>query len=214
MRGILIAVEGADGVGKHTQVTMLNERLKDEGYSTKLYSFPDYESDFGRILKRNLVGVKVVNNKTSFLTYLADMTEKAGKIEMDVEAGNAVVLDRYLFSTVAYGTTFGFDYEDAKMVERIFALPQPDVVLYIDMPVETSMVWKNAQRSLEKEDADRYERNRAVQEKVRAIYEKLMEESFMASRWVKIDGGKSKEEVHEAIMKAVIPVFVENRVKC
>lgn len=206
-------MEGADGVGKHTQVTMLESGLREEGHSVKLHGFPNYSSVFGRVIRDRLTGSVKMSNKGSFLMYLGDMVEDAPMIEKWLDEGHTVLLDRYNLSTIAYGVANGFDYDDAKKVEETFNLPRPNLVIYIDMPVERSMLLKARQRSLEQDKADIYESNRKLQENVKPVYERMFSESLLADKWVKIDGSGSIEEVHKSIMNAVNSTFTINKLR-
>lgn len=56
----LIALEGGDGVGKATQSKRLVDELRKVGYPVFLYSFPRYDTDVGRALRRHLHGDTVL----------------------------------------------------------------------------------------------------------------------------------------------------------
>jgi thymidylate kinase len=47
MSGLLIAFEGLDQSGKETQAVALRDRLKQEGGTSRLVSFPDYGTSIG-----------------------------------------------------------------------------------------------------------------------------------------------------------------------
>lgn len=192
---------------------LLRKDLEAQKHSVIIHSFPDYESEDGKRIRRHLTGTDPMSKKVSFAVYLTDMLVKEDLIEKELEEGNDVILDRYIFSTIAYGSAAGTDYENAKAIERAFALPQPDIVVYIDMPIEKSMLLKAAQRKLENDEVDKYERNRVLQEKVREVFTRLMDENFMARKWVRVAGHKSIEEVHTSIMNAIMPAFEADKTK-
>lgn len=52
----LIALEGQDAAGKNTQAESLAAALRKLGYPVSLYSFPRYETDVGRAIRRHLHG--------------------------------------------------------------------------------------------------------------------------------------------------------------
>ena len=54
--GILIAIEGIDGSGKHTQAKLLEHSLASRGYPVYATGFPQYESWFGQLVGKFLNG--------------------------------------------------------------------------------------------------------------------------------------------------------------
>ena len=110
----------------------------------------------------------------------------------------------------------GLDGLDVQWIEKTNAsLPQPDVWIYLDIPIEESFKRRPERR-------DRYESDRAYLEKVREGYLKLFEEKHhlghscpcggegfanhkcpgcgSCGRWYVVDGMGSIEEVHQRIM--------------
>jgi len=55
-RGLLIAIEGIDGSGKHTQSKLLEHSLTARGFSVLATGFPQYESWFGHMVGKFLDG--------------------------------------------------------------------------------------------------------------------------------------------------------------
>ena len=49
--GKLIVIEGLDGSGKSTQLSLLEKRLKEAGKDCRAVSFPDYESNSSALVK-------------------------------------------------------------------------------------------------------------------------------------------------------------------
>ena len=47
--GKLIIFEGIDGSGKRSQSQLLVSRLEETGFSVQYYSYPEYESIYGKI---------------------------------------------------------------------------------------------------------------------------------------------------------------------
>ena len=55
-RGKLIVLEGLDGSGKATQAKLLAAHLKEQGFSVREITFPNYESDSSALVKMYLAG--------------------------------------------------------------------------------------------------------------------------------------------------------------
>src|SRR2546428_11746825 len=55
-RGKLIVIEGIDGAGKRTQADLLARAFQQRGVPFVRFSFPRYESSFGRLIARFLNG--------------------------------------------------------------------------------------------------------------------------------------------------------------
>ena len=55
-KGKLIAIEGLDGSGKATQAKLLAAHLKEQGFSVREITFPNYESDSSALVKMYLAG--------------------------------------------------------------------------------------------------------------------------------------------------------------
>ena len=50
-KGKLIVLEGLDGSGKATQAKLLEAHLKEQGFSVREITFPNYESDSSALVK-------------------------------------------------------------------------------------------------------------------------------------------------------------------
>lgn len=73
--------------------------------------------------------------------------------------------------------------------------PKPDVVIYLDIPVERAME--------RKKHKDRYESNARLLEAVSRIYRELAKTNFYAERWVRIDATKGAEEIFEEVKRVI-----------
>jgi hypothetical protein len=54
--GLLIAIEGIDGSGKHTQANLLEHSLRSSGFPVYSTGFPQYDSWFGQMVGKFLNG--------------------------------------------------------------------------------------------------------------------------------------------------------------
>src|SRR5690348_6610097 len=105
-RGKLIVIEGIDGAGKGTQADLLARAFQQRGVRFVKFSFPRYESSFGRLIARFLNGefgpLAAVDAHFSALLYAGDRFEARLDLEAALNCGQVVVTDRYIASNLAH----------------------------------------------------------------------------------------------------------------
>lgn len=190
MTGHLIAFEGLDQSGKQTQAERLAAALEDAGRQVHQLSFPDYDTVIGAEIGRALGGEREYGADVMQLLYVANRYEFRPRIEQWLAGAAIIVCDRYLASSIAYGEAQGLDPEWLTAVQA--HLPQPSLTVVLDIPPDASLQRKQAAR-------DRYERDLALLERVRASYRR----QALQPAWVLIDGHRPKDEVAAAVISAV-----------
>ncbi len=173
---MLVALEGPDGGGK----TSIAQYFAEKGAKTIKYPTRNFS-----LLADYLEGNISLSPKSVFLLFLADILND----QESLKGSELIILDRYVFSTIAYEVD-GISYDDAKTIVESVGVIKPDVVLYLDLPVDISLERKKKQKKL-----DKYEGNPEYLKKVRLNFEKLYSERFLTSSWYKIDASKDLEEV-------------------
>lgn len=156
MKGKLIVIEGTDCSGKETQSKLLINKLRGDGIQVEHFSFPNYDSPTGKIIKGPYLGNEtfgdswfpsgavLVEPKVASLYYAADRKYNIHKINWLLENGIHVILDRYVYSNMAHqGCKITDETERYKMydwLERLefdlLELPKPDVAIFLHMPTE------------------------------------------------------------------------------
>ncbi len=190
MKGFLIVFEGIDRAGKKTQVKLLTERLKGEGYKVEKLSFPDYSTPLGKEIKAFLDGKRDYNTQVRHILYAANRWERKDDLEKWLKDGRMVVVDRYYQSNLAYGTANNLDLNWLLNLEK--GLPKEDLVIILDISPETSFVRKGVGRDL-------YERDLTFLGKVREAYHHLAERFG----WVIVNGERKIEEVHNEVWRII-----------
>jgi thymidylate kinase len=215
---LIVAICGVDASGKATQSRLLAEKLK----GTRL-AFPNYETPTGKAILAHLknewsVGITREADTTptdcavlDAFVFQALQTVNRFECLDEINAARArgpVVRDRYTASGLVYGTLDGLD---PAWIEKINAsLPQPNVWILLDVPVEEGFRRRPERR-------DRIESNRPYLEKVRDGYLKLfekkqaervrLEECWKMARplpaWYTVNGLGSVEVIHEEILSIV-----------
>jgi dTMP kinase len=187
---MVIAFEGLDQSGKQTQAELLRDRLKERGSKARLVSFPDYGTSIGEEIARALQGERDYSAEVMQLLYVANRYERKNDLERWIEGGIILVCDRYTASSVAYGEAQGLDPAWLTDMQRF--LPAPALTVLLDIAPETAVRRKAV-------DRDRYERDLAMQARVRQSYHR----QAAGATWVRIDGERSKEDVAVDVLSAV-----------
>lgn len=190
-----IALEGLEGCGKSTHATRLAARL--DAVATR----EPGGTRIGSLLRSILADTASTDMapRTEALLMAADRAQHMAEVVRPaLEAGRHVVSDRSIYSTLAYqGHGRGLGVEELLRIST-WALADrlPDMVVYIDVPMDTL-----AER-LKKRDLDRFEREGPE-------FFSRVHEGFSAlraadpARWIVIDGTAPKDDVEVAIWGAV-----------
>ena len=189
-RGIFICIEGIDAVGKRTQSAILNSWLNSKGLSTSMASYPDYGTMIGKEITSFLFGAKRYPPEVRAMLYAANRWERKGELESTLARTDAVIVNRYTGSNLAYGISNGLPIEWLVNLEA--GLPKPDLVLLLDAPPAALA----PRRRLKK---DTYERNFELQERARKAYLKLAEDFG----WKVVDATQGIETTSYAVKSAV-----------
>jgi dTMP kinase len=190
MSGHLIAFEGLDQSGKQTQAELLRDRLRSDGRKARLVSFPDYATSIGEELARALQGEREYTPDVMQLLYVANRYERKADLQRWLDGGLILVCDRYSASSIAYGEAQGLD--PAWLAEIQKFLPAATLTILLDIAPETAVGRKAI-------DRDRYERDLAMQERVRASYHRLAQDGD----WVRLDGERPKDAIADDVFSAV-----------
>lgn len=190
MAGRLIAFEGLDQSGKQTQAETLRDHLKADGQKARLVSFPDYGTSIGEEIARALQGEREYGPDVMQLLYVANRYERKPDLLRWLEGGLVLVCDRYVASSIAYGEAQGLDPHWLTDMQRF--LPRPALTILLDIAPETAVARKAV-------DRDRYERDLAMQGRVRESYHRQAADAG----WVRLDGERPKEAVFADVLNAV-----------
>jgi len=189
MSGMLIAFEGLDQSGKQTQAEMLRDRLKQGGRKSRLVSFPDYATSIGEEIARALQGEREYGPDVMQLLYVANRYERKEDLQRWLNGGLILVCDRYMASSIAYGEAQGL--EPAWLADMQKFLPPASLTILLDIAPETAVQRKAV-------DRDRYERDLAMQARVRDSYHRQATEN----QWVVLDGERSKDAIAADVLNA------------
>ena len=149
--GKLIIIVGLDGCGKSTQTALLEKYFEDNSVKFKKIKLPDYDSKSSTLVKMYLGGefgknADDVNAYAAGAFYAVDRFASY-KLDWgkDYENGALILADRYATSNSIYQMEkidedkwdeyldWSADFEYNKI-----GIPRPDLVIFLDMPVDVS----------------------------------------------------------------------------
>lgn len=172
---MLIVLEGLDGAGKSTQVKMLKEYLLQRFPDLQYIHFPRYEAPvygdlISRFLRGEFGGNAEVHPQLVALLFAEDRHGAAPSMKEALAAGKTVLLDRYVYSNIAYQCAKLKDPADkARLRDWIFnteygdfSLPVPDLNLFLDVPI--GFVEKSLSANREGSDRNYLEGSRDIHE--------------------------------------------------
>ncbi|MBU1016533.1 dTMP kinase [Patescibacteria group bacterium] len=190
---MFIAFEGLDGSGSSTQSRLLADRLEKNGMPTLLTKEPTSDTPIGKMIREILQHKWSASPEGLQLLFSADRAEHLkNEIEPALEGGQAVITDRYLFSTLAYGG-MNVDMEWLKGLNKNFRLPDITFLFKLD-PEEC--IERIAGRGSHFELFERTDKLAKIWEN----YERIAEEFPNIQV---IDASKSIEEISEEIWNLV-----------
>jgi dTMP kinase len=171
-RGAFITLEGGEGVGKSTSLTVIAQSLTEQGHGPLLTREPGGTALGERVREWILEGDhgELGADVEALLMFAARAQHLREVIRPALDAGTWVVCDRFTDATLAYqGAGRGADLRFLRAVARdVHAGVEPDLTLLLDAPVDVGL------GRIEGRDHDHFEReDRAFFERVRAGYLEL-----------------------------------------
>ena len=198
MKGKLIVFEGIDGSGTETQSKTLLKTFSEKGLPAERIEYPDYEGDFGKLIRLFLDKKQELSAEMQFVLYAGDMVKDKEKIKSWLNEGKTVVCDRYFLSTIVYQGIRGFKQEAALKFAEDFGIPKPDIVFFLKIKPEES-----ARRKMDENGKlDRNEADLTFLGQVNASYERMAQDNVFG-RWFIIDGTKSREDISREAMNVI-----------
>lgn len=220
-KGKLIVLEGIDGSGKSTQYRRLCQRMENDKIDYNHIVFPRYDKESSALLRLYLGGAfgtdpGDVNAYTASTFYAVDRfasyRDDWGKI---YENGGLILSDRYTTSNAVHQGCKLPDDElpdffnwlaDLEYVKM--GLPRPDLVIYLDVDIETATRRMRRREAKNNTQAD-------IHEKDTAYLERCLRTAGMAAEhygWVRIpsfiygverDADEKNAEIYSVVLKAL-----------
>ena len=186
----LIVIEGLDGAGKSTQISRLSDYLNE---GARQLHFPRlgcgiYGELIARFLRGELGDIHQVDPYLTALIYAGDRYDFKPTLEKWLNDGETVLLDRYVYSNVAYQCAKITDIKNKRDLRdwilylefEYHKLPKPDLNIFLDTPLSfTRQKLENNREGDEREylqgKQDIHEADFNFQEAVRDSYLSLLD---------------------------------------
>jgi dTMP kinase len=202
-RGILVAIEGIDGVGKTTQSIRLVERLTALGLNAVRFFEPTNETQEAQQIRRALEHAPPTKPSDLVDLFLAD---RRHDVETHIMPAllekQIVVMDRYFLSTAAYQSD-SRPWQEILEMNRQFA-PEPDINFIINWPADIAMTL------IEKRDngLTTFENETALIN-IRGRYLEMAREDF--GTYVVVEKIADEEDVCDEILDILLKYLHENK---
>ena len=185
---MLIVLEGLDGAGKSTQVRKLRDYLGQKCPKLEYIHFPRYEAPvYGGLISRFLRGefgpIDQVHPQLVAILFAEDRHGAAPEIKKAIAGGATVLLDRYVYSNIAYQCAKLADAGEAETLREWilntefgeFDEPRPDLNIFLNVPIgfvekNISSERKGSDRAYLHHAQDIHEADIEFQKRVRAMY--------------------------------------------
>jgi dTMP kinase len=198
---LFVAFEGGEGVGKSTQITRAAEWLRSVGRDVLATREPG-GTPLGEELRRLVLDPDShhVTPRAEALLYAADRAHHVDTvIRPALEAGTAVLTDRYIDSTLAYqGAGRGLTVSEARVI-TVWATAdlKPDLTVLLDLDPAVGL-----QRAGARASPDRLEgASLAFHQAVRAGFLALAQEA--PERYLVIDAARDPDAVAALVQDAL-----------
>ncbi len=149
--GYMLAIEGTDKAGKHTQVMKIMQYLHSRGIMAETLDFPQYNAFFGRMVRDYLNGkfgtTRNLPAEYTMLPYALDRLQHQPQINNWLQDGKWVILDRYTYSNSFSVAKYPRDQwadkikfmEDLEFNQLGIIKPDHNIYLYLDPKISYNM---------------------------------------------------------------------------
>jgi dTMP kinase len=210
MKKLFIVFEGIDGAGTSTQACLLRDyfiRINNKA----IISPEPSEGPIGKLIREamqhEVIFIKDRHKFDEQMAYLfaADRhyhlyNDIDGVFKLTQQDNCHVISTRYYFSSLAYNCNTQAEFEFVSCLNQRFS--NPDLAVYIDIPIEISMSRLSKRSSLEiYETEDKLKR-------VRQNYYHIFQD--YKGHLLKLDGTQSQETIHQQITDYIENTFRES----
>ena len=205
MKAKFITLEGIEGSGKTSSLKSITDLLDKKNISYIVTREPG-GSSIGKELRAILLDPDTeISPEVELMLMLSDRKDHVEKIILpNLEKGNWVVSDRFMDSSIAYQG--GGRQLDKKLIISLtdyLNLPQPDLTLLFDLPVEISLSRVKARGELDRFEKEELE----FHKRIRNTYLDLAKNN--SNRIKIIDSSKKIESMLNNVKQAIEKLLSE-----
>lgn len=208
-KGVFVVLEGIDGAGKTTQVEDLVEILSNKYKVFKTKNPTD--NPIGKFIREGLKGRIDIPPVSFQYLFTADREAQQLEVIKHLKKGEIVVMDRYIWSTIAYGLLdHGFRKMEKTGNVLLVALSilsmyhqflTPDLMIYLDVSVPTAI---ERLKQIGRFDTETFKRrNKIIKAKI--SYEWLVKK--FPKEIIVINGEKNESEITQEILSYIEPLL-------
>jgi dTMP kinase len=207
VRGRLVVFEGGEGAGKSTQLQRLSARLTADGVNHAVFREPGGTPVGDRIrdiLLHSDLPLAPAAEATLFVASRAQLVHTV--VKPALEAGQHILLDRFLLSTYAYQIHGrGLPSRELRAANELATQGLvPDLTVLLRLPVSEGL-----SRAGKRGEADRFERaERGFHDRVAAAFDQFAEASWQRAhpecgKIVAVDASGTPEAVEQRVHDAI-----------
>ena len=182
--GKFIVIDGTDGSGKTTQLNLLAEKLRQEGYAVAIADFPQYNTKSAGLVEEYLSGkyggADEVDPYQASIFYAVDRFDASFQIKRWLQEGKIVLANRYVSSNLGHqGGKFDNPLERKlfftwlyDLEYRLFAVPKPDLslILHVEAEIAQTLSQKRKREDWKGKTKDIHEENLSHLKKAEQVY--------------------------------------------
>jgi dTMP kinase len=203
MKSLFIVLEGIDKAGKSTQAELLKNYFLNHQQQAVISSEPT-DGPIGRLIREamqhQIIAIKHQESFDEQMAYLfaADRhyhlyNDVDGVYKLINEDNSHVIATRYYFSSLAYNSNTQEEFDFVARLNQRF--PNPDIVFYIDIPLEIAL--SRLQNATYKEVYETETKLKQVQQNYDHIFQNYQ------GNILKIDGTQPIEMIHQKIIDSL-----------
>tara|TARA_Y100000996_G_scaffold238908_1_gene187804 strand:- start:3629 stop:4243 length:615 start_codon:yes stop_codon:yes gene_type:complete len=204
MEGKFITLEGIEGSGKSTNLSII-KKILDKNKINYVVTREPGGGPLGPKLRKILLDKNNnISPSVEMLLMMADRKDHVDNlINHNLKQGNWVISDRYLDSTIAYqGGGRELDLNLINSLSEELELPTPDLTLLFDLPVNEALDRAKARSTLDRFESE----SEDFHKRIRDSY---LEQAYKNNRFKIVNSSKDIESVAEQVKNYIVEFLNE-----
>ena len=204
MEGKFITLEGIEGSGKSTNLSII-KKILDKNKINYVVTREPGGGPLGPKLRKILLDKNNnISPSVEMLLMMADRKDHVDNlINHNLKQGNWVISDRYLDSTIAYqGGGRELDLNLINSLSEELELPTPDLTLLFDLPVNEALDRAKARSTLDRFESE----SEDFHKRIRDSY---LGQAYKNNRFKIVNSSKDIESVAEQVKNYIIEFLNE-----